>query len=104
MMNTAKLEMHNESLNAPVQLHSNENSFKGYTLEELRARKVVNELKIDIVKNRIRRVVSPHESQKANTVKGYVKGFDFMMRYFNYAVLTFGISRRLLRLFRRFKK
>ena len=75
--------------------------FKGYTLEEMRMRKVVNELKIDITKEKLRSMVSPKAREESNAIKSYVRGFDSAMKYFDIAMLAFGVGKRVFSLFRR---
>lgn len=78
--------------------------FKGYTLEELRIRRIINELKIRAVKDRLRLTYSFGAKGEAGTVKHYMNSFDNMMRYVDIAMLAYGVTRRVARLFRRFSR
>lgn len=81
---------------------SAESSFKGYTLEEMRMRKVVNELKIKITKEKLYSMVSPKAREESNAIKSCVRGFDNAMKYFDIAMMAYGVTKRVFSLFRRF--
>ena len=78
--------------------------FKGYTLEELKLRRVVNELKIASVKDRLMLMVSPQKKSEANTISSYIHGFDSFIKYLDIAMLAYGITRRVSGFFRRFSR
>ncbi len=79
-------------------------NFRGYTLNELRMRKVVNELKIGAAKDRLMLFVSPEVKNEVGAIKNYVRGFDTFMKYLDIALLAYGISRRVSRFFRKFSR
>lgn len=79
-------------------------AFKGYTLEELRIRKVVNELKINAAKDRIALLVSPQVKGEVKTISNCISGFDTVMKYVDIAMLAYGISRRISSFFRYFSR
>ena len=78
--------------------------FKGYTIDELRMKKVVSELKIAAAKDRLMMMVSPEVKGEVNTIKSCVRGFDTFMKYLDVALLAYGISRRVSRFFGRFSR
>lgn len=78
--------------------------FKGYTIDELRMKKVVSELKIAAAKDRIMMMVSPEVKGEVNTIKSCVRGFDTFMKYLDVALLAYGISRRVSRFFGKFSR
>lgn len=79
-------------------------NFKGYTLEEMRLHKVVNDLKINAVKDRLAMMVSPRAKNEAGAVAGCINGFESFMRYVNIAMVAYGITRRVTAFFRRFSR
>ena len=78
--------------------------FKGYTLEELRLKKVVNELKVAAAKDRLMLMVSPQMKGEVKTISGCIRGFDNFMKYFDIAMLAYGVTRRVSGFFRRFSR
>ena len=70
--------------------------FKGYTLEELKLRRVV--------KDRLMLMVSPQKKSEANTISSYIHGFDSFIKYLDIAMLAYGITRRVSGFFRRFSR
>lgn len=78
--------------------------FKGYTLEELRLRRVVNQLKIAAAKDRLMLMVSPQMKGEVKTISGCIRGFDSFMKYFDIAMLAYGVTRRVSGFFRRFSR
>lgn len=78
--------------------------FRGYTLEELRYRRLVNSLKIDIAQERLRMTISPQAKQEAEAVSGAVNGFQSIMRIVDIAMVAFGVARRVGTFFRKFSR
>lgn len=76
--------------------------FKGYTLDELRYKMVVNQLKISVVQDRLLMLVSPKMQRNADTLTGYVSNFSSFMRYFDIAMLAVGVFRKLVSVWRFF--
>lgn len=74
---------------------SKEKPFKGYTLEEMRYRKVVTQLKIEVARERLMMAVSPKVKGEAQTISSYVRGFDTAMRYADIAMLAYSIMRKV---------
>jgi|GEM_PF-7010418 len=89
---------------APPARRKKRHGFSGYTLDEIRMRKVVNELKTDMVMERIKMLVSPEKKGEANTIRSYINGFDNVMKYVDIAMLAYGITRRVTRFFRHFSR
>jgi len=79
-------------------------AFAGYTLEELRIRKVVNELKINAAKEQIALFVSPQVQGEVKSFSNCIRSFDTVMKYFDIAMLAYGISRRVSSFFGRFSR
>ena len=85
-------------------LRHKKHGFRGYTLEELRYRRVVNRLKIDIAQERLRMTVSRQAKKEETTVAGVVSGFQNIMRYADIAMVAFGITRKVSSFFRKFSR
>lgn len=85
-------------------IHGHKVDFKGYTLEEIRLKKVINELKIAAAKDRLMLLVSPQVKGEVSTISGCIKGFDNILKYFDIAMLAYGITRRVAGFFRRFQR
>lgn len=88
----------------PTSVHPHAPRFKGYTLEELRIKKVVNELQIAAAKDRIMLMVSPQVKGEVKTISGCIRGFDTILKYLDIAMLAYGITRRVTGFFRRFSR
>lgn len=78
--------------------------FKGYTLEELKYRKAVTRLKIDLTTERLRLYCNPRLKEEVQTVSGYVQGFENVMRYIDYAMVAYNISRKIGNFMGRFSR
>ena len=77
-------------------------NFRGYTLEELRYRRAITSLKIDMTTEKLKLLTSPKMQQEVKTVTGYVKGLENTLRYVDYALLAYSVTRRVGNFFRRF--
>lgn len=85
-------------------MKQNNKDFKGYTLEEIRYRKMVNTLKIDLLKQKIHTTVKPEEERAENAVASVVGSFQMAMQWFDMAMLAVGVGKKLYRTFRRKSK
>lgn len=82
-------------------------TFKGYDLDELRYKIVVNRLKISLTQDRLLMLVSPRMQRNANTLTGYVSGVNSFIRYFDLIMVGFTIFHKItsiMHLFSRRKK
>ncbi len=78
--------------------------FRGYTLEELRYRRVVNRLKIDIAQERLKMTLSGQTKKEEAAVSGAVNSFQTVMRFVDIAMVAFGITRKVSSFFRKFSR
>lgn len=76
-------------------------NFQGYTLSELRYRRALTSLKIDMAKERLRLLTSPKMQSEAQAMTGYVKGAQTILRYVDYALLAYNVTRKVSSVFRR---
>lgn len=90
-----------DSSEAHVAPHLKKN-FKGYTLAELRYRRALTSLKIEMTTEKLKLLTSPKMQKEAKTVTGYVKGFESALRYVDYALIAYSVTRRVGNFFRRF--
>lgn len=70
--------------------------FKGYTLDELRYRLVVNRLKIKVTHDKLLLMTSPKMQKSANSISEYVSGFNAFFRYVDIAMVAYAITRRVV--------
>lgn len=70
-------------------------NFKGYTLDELRYRLVVNRLKITVTHDKLLLMTSPKMQRSANSISEYVSGFNSFFRYVDIAMVAYAIMRRV---------
>lgn len=78
--------------------------FRGYTLEEIRYRRLVNRLKIDIAQERLRMTFSRQTKKEETAISGAVNSFQTVMRFVDIAMVAFGITRRVSSFFRKFSR
>ena len=76
--------------------------FKGYTLEEMRFRRALTGLKIEMTTDKLRLMASPKMQKDVKTVTGYMTGFENVLRYVDYAFLAYNVTRRIGSFFARF--
>jgi len=77
-------------------------NFKGYTLEELRYRLVVNRLKIAVTRDKLLLMTSPKMEKSANSISEYVSGFNSFFKYIDVAMVAYAITRRVTSVLRFF--
>lgn len=70
-------------------------NFKGYTLDELRYRLVVNRLKITVTHDKLMLMTSPKMQKSANSISEYVSGFNAFFKYVDIAMVAYAITRRV---------
>lgn len=85
-------------------IHREAKPFRGYTLEEIRYRRVVNRMKIEIAQDKLRMLVSPQVKKDVGNVRSTVNFFQTMMRYVDIALVAYNVSRRVSTFFRRFSR
>lgn len=68
--------------------------FKGYTLQELHYRKMVNKLKIDLQKERLNMVIGPARQAAGAAEERAVTGLERLAQYANMALLAYRLGRR----------
>lgn len=77
--------------------------FKGYTLQQMRARKAVNQVRIDLQKQKlinavtVRRDADPARPALANTIEN-------VFRYAQIALYSYKIARRAMNLYQSFRR
>lgn len=77
-------------------------NFKGYSLEELRYRLVVNRLKIAVTRDKLLLMTSPKMEKSANSISEYVSGFNSFFKYLDVAMVAYAITRRVTSVLRFF--
>lgn len=77
--------------------------FEGYTLDEIRTRRVINELKINMAKERIRLTLTPREPAEVSAINSAMSGFQNFMRYADIALVAFTATRRAASFLRKFR-
>ena len=75
--------------------------FRGYTLEEIRYRRLVNRLKTDIVRERLALMVSPQMQRDADVIAGAMDRFQSAMKWVDMGMMAYGMFKRLCRSLRR---
>lgn len=73
--------------------------FKGYTLEEIRYRRMVNSLKIDVIKEKLSRTIGTDERKAESAVAGYVQTFQNLMQWFDIVMIAVGAFRKIASVF-----
>lgn len=86
----------------PTATDASATTFKGYDLDELRYKLVVNRLKISLTQDRLLMLVSLRMQRNANTLTGYVSGVNSFIRYFDIAMVAFTIFHKLTSIWRFF--
>lgn len=86
----------------PTATDASATTFKGYDLDKLRYKIVVNRLKISLTQDRLLMLVSPRMQRNANTLTGYVSGVNSFIRYFDIAMVAFTILHKLASIWRFF--
>lgn len=85
-------------------VHGHAKPFKGYTLEELRYRRLVNRMKIEITQEKIKMLVSPKVKKDVQNVSSAVSGFQTFMRFMDIALVAYSVTRRVTGIFRKFSR
>ena len=78
--------------------------FRGYTLDEIRYRRLVTVLKIEVAQERFMMLVSPKLREEKEAINGTVNGFQNFMRAVDIAMIAYSITRRVTKIFRRFSR
>lgn len=78
--------------------------FRGYTLDEIRTRRVINELKINMAKERLLLTLTPREPREEQALHSAMSGFQNVMRYADIALVAFSATRRITSFLRKFRK
>lgn len=78
--------------------------FRGYTLDEIRYRRLVTGLKIEVAQERFMMLVSPKLREEKEAINGTVNGFQNFMRAVDIAMIAYSITRRVTKIFRRFSR
>lgn len=78
--------------------------FSGYTLDEMRLNKVVNEMKIAGVRERLSMLVSMKSAGGADGSANGMSRFDTLMRYADIAMTAYTVARRVIAFFRRYSR
>jgi len=81
-----------------------EKTFRGYTLDEIRHRKLVNNLKIESAQDRVMLLFSPKVKEEAKTINGTVNNFHNFMRALDIAIVAYNVTRRISKIFRKFSR
>ena len=81
-----------------------EKPFRGYTLDEIRYRRLVTGLKIEVAQERLMMLVSPKLREEKEAINGTVNGFQNFMRAVDIAMMAYSITRRVMKIFRRFSR
>lgn len=83
-------------------MNSNPNQWNGYTLDELRFRRLLTLTRIELEKSQFKSQMETSKTalgRPASIVKKMTGALD----YFDYGVLAFRLGRRVIKLFRRNK-
>ena len=82
---------------------ASEKEFRGYTLDEIRYKLVVNRLKIGIAKEKIVMLTSPKVQNESNALSGYMSGIGSIMRYIDIAVIAYTVFKKFTSVVRIFR-
>lgn len=77
--------------------------FRGYTLEEIRYRRMVNGLKIEVAKERLMLLTLSQFRSESDAVSGAVTNFQQVMKWADIALAAYSVGRRVFSFFRRFR-
>ena len=76
-----------------------EPGFRGYTISEIRYQLILNHIKTEITRNQLMQIVSPPVQRTA----GYASWIRSFIRYFDIAILSYTIFRKLTSIIRIFR-
>lgn len=78
--------------------------FKGYTVDELRYRLMVNDLKIQFTRSRLAAELSAGKSQESAPLAGMWFNLDTWLTYGQIALFSYRTVKKILSIFHGFKK
>lgn len=78
--------------------------FKGYTLEEIRYRLMINELKIRLEKGQLQSALSGARQQTEALVPSWTRNLEYALGYGQIAFFGFRILKKFGSLFKSFRK
>ena len=98
------VEGHSQYHHTTPHKQKKEKHFKGYTLDEISYRKLVNGLKIEVAQERVMLLLSPKAKEEAKNINGAVSSFHNFMRALDIAIVAYNVTRRISRIFRKFSR
>ena len=78
-------------------------AFKGYTLDEIRYRRALVDLKIAVAQDRLKSIASNKFVRQTQTVSEYAFGLNTILRYIDVAMIGYSVMRRISSFFRLFR-
>lgn len=79
-------------------------AFKGYTLQQMRARKAVNQVKIDLQKQKLINAVSVRREVTDSPYPAVSNTLENVFRYAQIALFSYKIARRAMNLYQSFRR
>lgn len=78
--------------------------FRGYTVDELRYRLMVNDLKIQFTRSRLAAELSAEKNQDSSSLSGMWLNLDTWLTYGQIALFSYRTVKKIISIFHGFKK
>ncbi|MDE6125387.1 MAG: hypothetical protein K2G30_00355 [Muribaculaceae bacterium] len=78
--------------------------FKGYTLQQMRARKAVNQVRIDLQRQKLATTLSTRREPAESPYPSVTATIENVFRYAQIALYSYKIARRAMNLYQSFRR